>query len=136
MGRKPGSLYIPRAVPVTPNLAVVPAPGLQDGRLTTIQEGAVVFSGLVTGPNVRYRLTETATQAGHVLLTEPAFEGELPHEGSRDIAITAVNTGAHLPCPFTGSTGFTAVPLGMALALFAFVYSRLLGRKRKTEGEL
>ncbi|MEI3061234.1 MAG: SpaA isopeptide-forming pilin-related protein [Oscillospiraceae bacterium] len=111
------------------------SPGLQDGRLTTIQEGAVVFSGLVTGPNVRYRLTETATQAGYVLLTEPAFEGELPHEGSRDIAITAVNTGA-FTMPFTGSTGFTAVPLGLALVLFALCTAAFLGRKRKTEGEL
>ena len=95
----------------------------------------MVFSGLVTGPNVRYRLTETATQAGYVLLTEPAFEGELPHEGSRDIAITAVNTGA-FTMPFTGSTGFTAVPLGLALVLFALCTAAFLGRKRKTEGEL
>ena len=61
--------------------------------------------------------------------------GELPHEGSRDIAITAVNTGA-FTMPFTGSTGFTAVPLGLALVLFALCTAAFLGRKRKTEGEL
>lgn len=109
--------------------------GLRDGCLTTVQEGAVVFSGLVTGPNIRYRLTETATQAGYVLLTEPAFEGELPHEGSRDIAITAVNTGA-FTMPFTGSTGVTAVPLGVMLTLLALCTAVFLGRKRKTEREL
>ena len=95
----------------------------------------MVFSGLVTGPNIRYRLTETATQAGYVLLTEPACEGELPHEGSRDIAITAVNTGA-FTMPFTGSTGVTAVPLGVMLTLLALCTAVFLGRKRKTEREL
>lgn len=68
-----------------------------------------------------------------MLLTEPAFEGELPHEGSRDIAITAVNTGA-FTMPFTGSTGFTAVSTWLGACALCLVYSRLFGAKKENGG--
>ncbi len=44
------------------------------------------------------------------------------------------STPAHLPCPFTGSTGFTAVPFGLALVLLPCVQPPFWGEKGKRRG--
>ena len=107
--------------------------GLKDGALTTGEDGMAVFSGLaitIGQRHIQYRLTETATLEGDTLLAEPVFAGELPDEGTRDVTITAVNTSA-FTMPFTGSIGFTAVPLGVVLMLLALSTAVFLGRKKK-----
>ena len=117
-----------------PTLSGCTSAGLTDGVLVTGEDGTALFSGLsiTIGENhVFYRLTETAAPEGYSLLAEPVFEGELPQDGNRDIALTAVNS-TQFVLPFTGNTGFTAVPLGLLLtelALCAVVF--LFRRKRK-----
>ena len=107
--------------------------GLKAGALTTGEDGMAVFSGLaitIGQRHIQYRLTETATLEGYTLLAEPVFAGELPDEGTRDVTITAVNTGA-FTMPFTGSVGFPTVTLGTVLVLFTLCAVVFLSRKRK-----
>ena len=94
---------------------------LKNGILTTGKDGVALFSGLsisVGERHIYYRLTETATPEGYVLLLEPVFVGELPQNGSRDMTVTAVNTPT-FTLPFTGSMGFTTVTLCLLLAEYA-----------------
>lgn len=110
--------------------------GLTGGVLTTDKDGVALFSGLSIsmGDNhVYYRLTEIAAPEGYALLAEPAFEGELPQDGSRDITVTAVNTPQFI-LPFTGSMGFTTVTLGLLLAELAMCAVVFLFQKKKQEG--
>ena len=107
--------------------------GLKAGALTTGEDGMAVFSGLaitIGQRHIQYRLTETATLEGYTLLAEPVFTGELPDEGTRDVTITAVNTGA-FTMPFTGSVGFPTVTLGTVLVLLTLCAVVFLSRKRK-----
>ncbi len=107
--------------------------GLKAGALTTGEDGMAVFSGLaitIGQRHIQYRLTETATLEGYTLLAEPVFTGELPDEGTRDVTITAVNTGA-FTMPFTGSVGFPTVTLGTMLVLLTLCAVVFLSRKRK-----
>ena len=107
--------------------------GLKEGALTTGEDGMAVFSGLaitIGQRHIQYRLTETATLEGYTLLAEPVFTGELPDEGTRDVTITAVNTGA-FTMPFTGSVGFPMVTLGTVLVLLTLCAMVFLSRKRK-----
>lgn len=91
--------------------------GLTDGILTTDKNGAAVFSGLRIsgqGSKVYYRLTEVATNNGSTMLAEPAFEGELPYGGSKDINVTAVNSGT-FELPHTGSSELLILNLSQLL---------------------
>lgn len=108
--------------------------GLHDGILVTGEDGLALFSGLsisVGENHVFYRLTEAAAPEGYMLLSKPAFEGELPLDGSRDITITAVNSPQYV-LPFTGGQGFSTVTFGLlltGLALSAVVF--LFQKKRR-----
>lgn len=109
------------------------SPGLSNGSLTTGTDGTVAFTGLAISTDkrhIQYRLTETATQPGYTLMTEPIFVGELPQDGSRDISFTAVNSGS-FSMPHTGSDGFIAVPFGMTLVLLSASALTFTGRKKK-----
>ena len=67
---------------------------LENGLLETGEDGIVSFTGLCRSNamgTVKYRLTETATAEGYLLLTEPAFEDYLPATGETDISLTVVN---------------------------------------------
>ena len=106
--------------------------GLGDGILATSKDGSALFSGLsisIGERHIYYRLTETASPDGYALLPEPVFMGELSQNGSRDITVTAVNTST-FTLPFTGSTGFTTVTLGLLLAEFALCAALFLRRKK------
>ena len=119
-----------------PTLGGCTSAGLTDGVLVTGEDGTALFSGLsiTIGENhVFYRLTETAAPEGYSLLAEPVFEGELPQDDSRDITVTAVNSSQYM-LPFTGNTGFTAVPLGLLLTELALCAAVFLFRKKKQEG--
>ena len=110
--------------------------GLTDGVLVTGEDGTALFSGLSIsiGENrVFYRLTETAAPEGYSLLAKPAFEGELPQDGSRDITVTAVNASQYM-LPFTGNIGFTTVTFGLLLTELALCAVAFLFRKKKQEG--
>ena len=110
-------------------------PGLSNGSLTTGADGSVTFTGLAISTekrHIQYRLTETATQPGYTLMTEPIFVGELPQDGNRDISFTAVNSGSFF-MPHTGSDGFIAVPFGVTLLLLSASTMAFTSRKKKEE---
>ena len=88
-----------------PTLGGCTSAGLTDGVLVTGEDGTALFSGLcisIGDNHTYYRLTETAAPEGYSLLAKPAFEGELPQDGSRDITVTAVNSSQYM-LPFTGN---------------------------------
>ena len=119
-----------------PTLGGCTSAGLTDGVLVTGEDGTALFSGLsiTIGENrVFYRLTETAAPEGYSLLAKPAFEGELPQDGSRDITVTAVNSSQYM-LPFTGNIGFTTVTFGLLLTELALCAVVFLFRKKKQEG--
>ena len=119
-----------------PTLGGCTSAGLTDGVLVTGEDGTALFSGLsisIGDNHIYYRLTETAVPEGYSLLAEPAFEGELPQDGSRDITVTAVNSSQYM-LPFTGNIGFTTVTFGLLLTELALCAVVFLFRKKKQEG--
>ena len=117
-----------------PEVGSCTSSGLKDGILTTAEDGIAMFSGLsisIGDNHIYYRLTETVVPEGYSLLAKPAFEGTLPHNDLNDIAVTCVNSRT-FEMPFTGSVGFTTVPMGMSflgLALCAVIFLR---KRRRT----
>ena len=108
------------------------SPGLAEGILVTGSDGTVLFRGLclsVGGTAIIYRLTEVAAPEGYTLLAAPIFEGTLPVDDSRDIALTAVNTKTFV-LPFTGGHGFATVTFGIHLTVFALCTVAFLFRKK------
>ena len=119
-----------------PTLGGCTSAGLTDGVLVTGEDGTALFSGLsisIGDNHIYYRLTEAAVPEGYTLLPEPAFEGELPQDGSRDITVTAVNSSQYM-LPFTGNIGFTTVTFGLLLTELALCAVVFLFRKKKQEG--
>ena len=119
-----------------PTLGGCTSAGLTDGVLVTGEDGTALFSGLsisIGDNHIYYRLTETAVPEGSSLLAEPAFEGELPQDGSRDITVTAVNSSQYM-LPFTGNIGFTTVTFGLLLTELALCAVVFRFRKKKQEG--
>lgn len=118
-----------------PTVGSCTSAGLQDGILVTGENGLALFSGLsisVGENHIFYRLTEVAAPEGYTLLSEPAFEGELPLDGSRDITITAVNSPQYV-LPFTGGQGFPTVTFGLLLAELALSAVVFLFQKKRRE---
>ena len=101
------------------------SPGLVDGKLESGRDGVVCFTGL--HPEMLYRLTETKAPEGYQLLTEPAYEGTIPIDGTLTVELTVVNAPV-FELPMTGSTDgiwirilqITAVIL-MLVMLLSFV---------------
>ena len=115
-----------------PTLGGCTSAGLTDGVLVTGEDGTALFSGLcisIGDNHTYYRLTETAAPEGYSLLAKPAFEGELPQDGSRDITVTAVNSSQYM-LPFTGNIGFTTVTFGLLLTELALCAVVFLFRKK------
>lgn len=106
--------------------------GLTDGTLTTGKDGIATFTGLRISNQsgkVYYRLTEVATKDGSAMLTEPAFEGELPMDETRDITITAVNSDV-FELPHTGSNEMLLLQLVQLLCAACCFGVLLLNRKK------
>ena len=101
------------------------SPGLVDGDLTTGEDGIAAFTGLQVDNQtvtILYRLTEVATQDGHILMQNIVFEGSLPTqidgEKVADVTITAVN-GRSFELPGAGGDGFPFLPIGIFFAATA-----------------
>lgn len=118
-----------------PTVGSCTSAGLHDGILVTGEDGLALFSGLrisIGENHIFYRLTEVAAPEGYMLLSKPAFEGELPLDGSRDITITAVNSPQYV-LPFTGGQGFPTVTVGLLLAELALSAVFFLFQKKRRE---
>ena len=92
--------------------------GLEDGKLTTDEDGIAVFSGLCIDTQmgeVYYRITEVSTVPGYSLLSDYAFEGTLSEESEIDVSLTVVNL-PEFTMPSTGGNGFTAVAVILLLS--------------------
>ena len=92
--------------------------GLADGKLTSGDDGLVFFDGLYLG--LQYRLTETKAPDGFQLLTEAAFQGELPEESDYIKELTVVNV-PNFTMPMTGSKSRLLMASGLIVCLAACV---------------
>lgn len=93
--------------------------GIVDGKLTSGDDGLVVFEGLY--PESYYRITEVSAPEGFQLLEKPAFEGQIPEDDTDlEISLTVVNARI-FTLPQTGSRSLimTGVSLSLACALCA-----------------
>ena len=106
--------------------------GLKDGVLTTSILGVARFSGLESGSDIRYRLTEIKTVNGASLLSEPVFEGKLPTSGSWDLTYTVDNNPV-MRMPAAGGNGLWTVTLGVAAASLLFVMGYAMKNKKKAK---
>ena len=103
--------------------------GIQDGKLTSGEDGVVRFTGLYSGS--LYRVTETKAPEGYQLLTEPVHEGSIQKDGEYFIQLTVVNAPV-FQLPMTGSTGYsamTAVQVGICVILLIILFR--LAKKRR-----
>lgn len=90
------------------------ANGLEGGCLTTDGTGTIVFSNLY--PGLKYRLTEVEAPEGYVLLSDFAFEGELPADNGFEVSRVVYNSqGYTLPASGSNSLMSTTVIGAMLL---------------------
>ena len=102
--------------------------GLTEGKLTSGEDGVVVYEGL--HPELYYRLTETKAPEGLQLLPDHAYEGKLPIERELTVSLTVVNVPIFtLPETGSKSVALTAASLGICLA--GLVGAILYLRKKK-----
>ena len=90
--------------------------GLTEGKLTSGDDGLVTFDGLYLG--LQYRLSETKAPEGLQLLTEAAFQGELPEESDYIKELTVVNVPT-FTMPMTGSKSRLLMASGLIVCLAA-----------------
>ena len=90
--------------------------GLTDGKLISGDDGLATFEGLYL--NLQYRLTETKAPEGLQLLTEAAFQGELPIDTDYIKELTVVNV-PNFTMPMTGSKSRLLMASGLIVCLAA-----------------
>ncbi len=100
---------------------------LQNGRLTTDENGMAVYEGL--HPDTQYRLTEVAALDGYQLLAEPVYIDGLPDTLTVELNVVNVRT-YELPATGGKPIVFTVLPLAAA-ACFAGGLLLLMKRRRK-----
>ena len=103
--------------------------GIQEGKITSGEDGVVRFTGL--SPGSLYRVTETKAPEGYQLLAEPVHEGSIQKDGEYFIQLTVVNAPV-FQLPMTGSTGYsamTAVQVGISIVLLIILFR--LAKKRR-----
>ena len=101
--------------------------GLSDGCLTSGSDGLVVFEGL--HPGLYYRLTEVEAPAGYTLLTDTAFEGQLPLD-TLTVTLKVVNS-PRIVMPMTGAFGPILAAVGAAVTIVCACC--LLSRRRRNK---
>lgn len=100
--------------------------GLADGCLVTGADGFVTFEGLY--PGIQYRLSEVDAPEGYVLLSDYAFQGELPAEDFT-VTLTVVNAST-FTLPMTGSNTLALMPIALTLCMAVCVGALLYCRKK------
>ena len=103
----------------TPTIGGCTTLGLENGQLTTGEDGTVLYDGLVANGKVQYRLTEIKAPAGMSLLKDPVYTGVLPAEGEAgplyEVTFTVTDTRT-TTLPQTGASGLVKlVTFGTAL---------------------
>ena len=101
-------------------------PDIQNGLLTTGEDGILVWENLY--PGLQYRLTETEAPDGYNLLNKPAYEGELPTD-DLTVEVRVINTRI-FTMPETGvSSGMVLKVLSLLAAIGCL--GVIVYRKRK-----
>ena len=103
----------------TPTIGGCTTLGLENGQLTTGEDGTVLYDGLVANGKVQYRLTEIKAPEGMSLLKDPVYTGVLPAEGEAgplyEVTFTVTDTRT-TTLPQTGASGLVKlVTFGTAL---------------------
>ncbi len=96
-----------------------------NGCLTTGEDGIVEWGNLY--PGILYRVMEQEAPSGYILLTEAAFQGELP-EDDLTVDLRVVN-GEGFTMPDTGSSDALILVLLLILYGASFAYSIITIRK-------
>ena len=94
------------------------ADGLEGGCLTTDGTGTIVFTNLY--PGLKYRLTEVEAPEGYVLLSDFAFEGELPADNGFEVSRVVYNSQGYT-LPASGSNSLMSTALIGAMLLMCAV---------------
>lgn len=103
------------------------SPGIADGKLTSGENGLVVYEGLY--PDSYYRITETKAPEEYQLLEKPAFEGKIGTD--LEISLTVVNARI-FTLPQTGSKSLVMMGASLSLAC-ALCAALLIYSKRKNK---
>ena len=92
----------------------------QDGRVQTNEDGIAVFDSLkvctADGKQILYRVIETKTLNGSMLMPGPIWEGHLVGDGQYHVVLGIANSPI-LELPATGSKSLAAMPLSILLCL-------------------
>lgn len=122
-----------KPVTYTESLDVIPgtctSEGLDNGKLTSGEDGILRFTGLHTGS--LYRVTETKAPEGYQLLTEPVHEGSIRTDNEYFLQLTVVNAPV-FELPMTGSHGRTvqdAIQIGVSVLLL-IILIRIVRKRR------
>jgi len=103
-------------------------PDIQNGLLTTGEDGILVWENLY--PGLQYRLTETEAPDGYNLLNKPAYEGELPTD-DLTVEVRVINTRI-FTMPETGvSTGMVLKVLSLLAAIGCLGAFITVNRKKR-----
>ena len=103
-------------------------PDIQNGLLTTGEDGILVWENLY--PGLQYRLTETEAPDGYNLLNKPAYEGELPTD-DLTVEVRVINTRI-FTMPETGvSTGIVLKVLSLLAAIGCLGAFITVNRKKR-----
>ena len=124
----------------TPTIGGCTTLGLENGQLTTGEDGTALYDGLVANGKVQYRLTEIKAPEGMSLLKDPVYTGVLPAEGEAgplyEVTFTVTDTRT-TTLPQTGASGLVKlVTLGTALvglAGAAGIFYTYNNKRRKHE---
>lgn len=101
---------------------------LNDGTLTTPEDGIVSFTGL--DPRLTYRLTETQAPRGYVLLSKPVWSGSLSVNPDLNLQFTVHNgRGYILPAAGSNGTSLYLFPV-LGTALCTTSISMIIRRKK------
>ena len=102
-------------------------PLVTEGCLVSGEDGLIEWGNLY--PGIYYRITEVAAPEGYTLLTDYAFNGQLPIE---DLTVTlrVVNTRTY-ELPKTGSMSLSSMPLKLGLCAVIFMGAMCSIRKKE-----
>ena len=105
------------------------AEGLENGILTSGEDGIVSFTGL--HPEMYYRMTEVSTVNGAQLMGDTIFEGQIPTDDLA-VAIQVVNNSTFV-LPHTGSKSMILMPISIGLCLVLCAGALLTLRKKEKD---
>ncbi len=132
-----GTTWTPVTFSETPTVGGCSTEGIENGSLTTGNDGLITFDGLCIrseGKWISYRLTETKAPNGYHLLKDYAFVGTLETQTPEDAAAFTVELTVHnsrgYDLPATGD--FTSLLLPLLGTLLCLLTGSVLWTRKRT----